>query len=998
MIRDIRLLVALGVTGAAALALEVIWSRALIPWVGGTAMAQVATVGVYMLGLFAGSAVATRYIKRIRNPRQAFIRVEAAAALVSVLMILGLPLADPIFSVLAQGPLLSGGLGASLRGLAGGSLIFPATFLMGFGFPMAIASYQNEGGGSSSAAWIYGTNTVGAAIGAFLGGFVLVPQLGLIWGSLAVVAVDLVVLFWAGGGRKRSSYPVSGSSLSESSDNSIHATRYSLHSSKFEEPAMLLAVFIGGFVALALEVVLFRVLGLILGPTARAFTVVVTSYVLGLGLGSLAVGQIIRKGTQASRLVFIGSWVLAGTLVFCVHVGLGILPKPISDRLLVEAGSFGFHLSIKALTAAILLIPLTAAFGAAYAGAVGAGNLGTAHRAGRLYAVLTLGNVFGLLAAAVWILPNSGLEGGLLLLGSLAFLVAPMALLGSGMGLPLAGAIVILSGAAALTGPKLLGPWNWKYMNSGPYMYRSTEFLESSRFFLFLRHGFESTVAVMKAKENKFFSIDGKVDGSNRQGDKGTQSMAGLLGPLFHPSARTALVIGLGTGQTVAEVLRFSLDRVDCAEILPAITEILPFFKVINREFWTDSRYHLLQADGRTVLRYGSRDYDIIVSEPSNVWVPGVAQLFTREAFVEARESLRRPNGIFCQWLHAYRLESEAFKMVVRGFLDVFPHVTLWTTSMDNYDVLMVGSLEPLRVSQKQLERRLAAVQVKNYRVPGQEMDPESFLRTYIGKTEVLKKSIGPGVVLRQSRPRLEYMAEKALYRYSVNAFNDWVADISSSAAELIRGPIEESFRKTLARRAEANREIRKLKLDVVRKKGFRPGQTREIQQKLIELIQEYPDDPELHSAASSILFRWAEDIYKNGNTPEAEIYYLKALELWPKHRSTLKALALLAMGRQDFERAHRFQRIYAEADPGFMPSLILGDILRAQGRYREAVTSYLEVLEQDPQSVHSMGSLVSCFLNLGKWSEAASLIRTILQLDPGNAFATSMLEKFKNL
>jgi len=996
MTRDPRLLVALGMTGAAALALEVIWSRALIPWVGGTAMAQVATVGVYMLGLFAGSSAASRYLERVQNPRTLFLKVEAAAAFVSLLMIWGIPLADPLFRALSQGPLLSGGLGASLRGLAGGSLIFPATFLMGFGFPMAIAAYQDRGAGASSAAWVYGVNTVGAAAGALVGGFILVPGLGIFRGSLAVVAVDLIVLFWAGGGRKRSSYPVSGSSLSESSDNSIHATRYSLHSSKLEEPAMLLAVFVGGFVALGLEVLLFRVLGLILGPTVRAFTVVVTTYVLGLGLGSLFAGRIIEKGPEASRAVFMTSWFLAALLVFLIHGGLNILPAAAVEKFVVQSPSLGFQLAIKALMAAIILLPLTASFGAAYAGAVGAARLGSAQRAGRLYAALTLGNVLGLLATAVWIMPGMGPEGGLLLLGGLAFLVPLPGLVGSGYGQRMTGGLVAAVVLACLAAPQWVGAWNWKQLVSGAYLYGPKNLAESGKFILFLKHTSESSISVIKDKETTFFSVDGKVDGSNLEGDMETQSMLGLLGPLLHPNPEKALVIGLGTGQTVAEILRFPLSKVDCAEISPVVKEILPFFRDINRGFWKDKRFHLIQADGRTVLRYGAGNYDIIVSEPSNVWVPGVAQLFTHEAFMEARDCLRRPHGIFCQWFHAYRLHPDGFKMVVRAFLDVFPHVTLWTTGMANHDVLMVGSLEPLNFSQNQLDERLAAVQVPNYRLPGTILDSASFLRTYIGSTQVLKETIGPGPMSRQDRPRLEYLAEQTLLQFHTDFFDKWVIDIGRSAAELMQGNLEPEFENILGERAEGNRVLRKLWLQGRGWTGFGSKKAQGAVKMLRRLDQKFPDDLEYQKILADFPFTLGEAMYRKDDVTNAEKYFLMALDLWPSHKKALKNLTIIAMRRANYGTAREFQQRYGAAHPGSMAKLLEADIFRAQRLLAQAIPLYQQVRQADPLSLHASGALASCFAQMGLINEAAIVFEEVLEMDPGNSYATAFLQQYE--
>jgi len=150
--RDTPLLAALAMTGLAALALEVLWSRAMIPWVGGTALSQIATVAIYMTGLFAGSAIAVRRLARIADPRRLFMRVEIAACLASLAAVLALPLADPLLSAFSQGSLLASGLGSVLRGLAGGGLMLPATILMGVSFPLAIAAIDRGQGARAIAA------------------------------------------------------------------------------------------------------------------------------------------------------------------------------------------------------------------------------------------------------------------------------------------------------------------------------------------------------------------------------------------------------------------------------------------------------------------------------------------------------------------------------------------------------------------------------------------------------------------------------------------------------------------------------------------------------------------------------------------------------------------------------------------------------------------------------------------------------------------------------
>src|SRR5262249_2735810 len=144
-------------------------------------------------------------------------------------------------------------------------------------------------------------------------------------------------------------------------------------------------------------------------------------------------------------------------------------------------------------------------------------------------------------------------------------------------------------------------------------------------------------VTVLKTGEDLFLQLDGKTTGSTRVEDQATQSLLGILPAALHPDPKRAFIVGLGTGQTPGEVLRFPLRRLACAEISPEVSGGMDLFSAINRGCRTDPRFRLLVADGRTVLRYGGERYDLVISEPSNLWIPGVAHLFTKESFEDAR-------------------------------------------------------------------------------------------------------------------------------------------------------------------------------------------------------------------------------------------------------------------------------------------------------------------------------------------------------------------------
>jgi predicted membrane-bound spermidine synthase/Tfp pilus assembly protein PilF len=107
-----------------------------------------------------------------------------------------------------------------------------------------------------------------------------------------------------------------------------------------------------------------------------------------------------------------------------------------------------------------------------------------------------------------------------------------------------------------------------------------------------------------------------------------------------------------------------------------------------------DKRVRVIPTDGRNYILATPKYYDVITAEPSNPWIAGIANLYTRE-FYQVIKSKIKDDGIFAQWFHNYSMSPDDFRMVFRTFAEAFPHVTLW--SMKESDFLLVGSKQEHR-------------------------------------------------------------------------------------------------------------------------------------------------------------------------------------------------------------------------------------------------------------------------------------------------------------
>ncbi len=197
----------------------------------------------------------------------------------------------------------------------------------------------------------------------------------------------------------------------------------------------------------------------------------------------------------------------------------------------------------------------------------------------------------------------------------------------------------------------------------------------------------------LQGKDLVSLQINGKTDAST--GDVSTQLLLAHLPALLHPAPRSALVIGLASGCTLGALERHrELQSIDCVEIEPAMAHVTSFFCDINRDCLRDPRVNLVLDDARNFVQVTPHRYDLITSEPSNPWIAGVANLFTREHFRNCRARLT-PTGVFCQWIPLYNLSPGDLRSIAATFRDVFPTATLWMFPELATDGFLIGTLSP---------------------------------------------------------------------------------------------------------------------------------------------------------------------------------------------------------------------------------------------------------------------------------------------------------------
>jgi len=782
-------------SGAAALLYEVAWQRLLTMTMGHTTGAVGAVLAAFMGGLAIGSWVAGRFTYGLEPSRA--LRIYAALEGVVALCALAMP-----FAIGALRPLLAwayaDGAGGALFGImrlaASIALIALPGAAMGASFPVGVSAIGAKGAtgamganGARDVAELYAANTVGAAMGAGLTGFLLLPSVGLFGTTIVGVVLNLLA---ACGALVLSRTP-EPTNHNEPDELNEPTERDLLNPLNRMNPLKLKmasgAIAISGFVALVYEVVWTRVLAMTLGPTTYAFSAMLVAFIAGLAIGA-AIASAMLPRTRVPPMWLGLSMIAAAAAALAAAAVVDQLPIIIARTAGRADASFMSVFALDVALAVAIQLPMTIALGAALPFAVAttsAAREAAPRAAAVIYAANTAGAIAGALTGSFILVPRLGLQHSLQLASSIAVIAGMVACLAEAASeVPIvrrsaarrsrprrfiaigATALAVLVAAALMPG------WNHGRLANGGYRLAPAlaagdiETALEAGDLLYYREGAAGTVSVRRLLGVTSLAIDGKVDASNGA-DMLTQKLLAHLPLLLHDHPRSVYIIGLGSGVTLGAALRHPIDRADVSEISPEVIAASSYFSKENRDAPRDRRTRLIVGDGRSHLLLSDDRYDVIVSEPSNPWMAGVSTLFTREFFQAARAHLQ-PGGILCQWAHTYNISDADLRSIVDTFLSTFPDGSAWLVG--TADLLLIGSTSPLRALDAGIEAAWNRPGVAEDLAQVEVSDPFGILTLFIAHGRDLQQYTADATLQTDDRLPLEYSAPRAIYgRYQTN-------------------------------------------------------------------------------------------------------------------------------------------------------------------------------------------------------------------------------------
>lgn len=706
-------------SGFCALVYQTAWFREFRMIFGMSTPASAAVTAIFMGGLGLGGALLGRRADRVANP----LRMYAILEILIVLSVAATPLlvwgVRAVYAALGGSSSMGTGLGTAVRLALSILVLGVPTFLMGGTLPAAArAAEDDDDEGRRDLAVLYGLNTLGAVTGVALATFLLLEILGLHRMLWAATLVNLLVAL-AALRMSRSVESARGTPVPSARDLAAVTSASPLATAAAPAGFVLVAAGVVGFAFFLMELVWYRMLAPILGGSTYTFGLILAVALLGIGLGGFA-WSLGRRSRQATLAGF--AWTCALEAVFIA------IPFAMGDSLALSAallrplGSLGFagFLSSWALIAFLVIFPAAFISGIQFPmliALLGRGRKDIGRQAGMAYAWNTGGAILGSLAGGFGLIPLMTAQGawrlGVAILALLAVIAAGLAFRTR----IAAWRRLVLPVAAALTATLLIaqqGPTHaWRHSPIGAGRVGTTFEGDNSirdwlhrqrRTILWEADGRESSVA-LQAISSWAFVLAGKVDG-NALGDAGTQVMAGLLGALLHPEPRSAFIIGLGTGSTAGWLAQVpSIERVDVAELEPAILEVARVCAPVNEQVLDNPKVHVLLDDARELLTTTPRRYDIVFSEPSNPYRVGISSLFTVDFYQAVRQRLT-PDGIFLQWLQAYEVDAATVRTILASLARVFPAVEIWYTAQG--DLQLVATAAPMRHDMARLEQRAA--------------------------------------------------------------------------------------------------------------------------------------------------------------------------------------------------------------------------------------------------------------------------------------------------
>ncbi|MGA3202436.1 MAG: fused MFS/spermidine synthase [Bryobacteraceae bacterium] len=774
------LLILFSASGMCALIYEVVWYQLLQLAIGSTSVSLGILLATFMGGLCIGSIWFPR-IGLKQHPLKIYAALELGIAACAVLVQLSLPSLNRLYIAGAE----HGMPGMLLRGILAALCMLPATILMGASLPSIVRWAKS---GVSWWGYLYAGNTAGAVIGCLLAGFYLLRIYDMATATYFAAAVNVGVacVSWLLASR------LAGSTVSEEPPE---ATAETVDSPRWP---VFLAIGLSGATALGAEVVWTRLLSMLLLGTVYVFSIILAVFLVGLAIGGGAGSWLIKRVRPQLALGWCQILLLFG-FAWSAYMIVDVLPFWRDNALTTPDPWQMYFLDLKRVILAIL--PPTLFWGASFplaCAAIARSREDSGRTAGAIYAANTLGGIAGALAVSLLLIPRIGSQQServLLIAAAVGGVIVLFPILRR--------SVSGMAGLAASIAVALLLAWSVDPVPGELIAYGRRMAIQAGQSkVLYAAEGINSSVAITEWPGNIIYvNVNGHVEATTETYDMKLQRMVGHLPALLHPNPKSVLGIGFGAGVSAGTFTRYpSIQKITICEIEPLIPPASTrYFGDADYHVALDPRTHIVFDDARHYLLTTTDKFDIIASDPLDVFIKGTAALYSKEYFESVKNHLN-PGGMFTLYVPLYETDEPTIKSELATFFDAFPYGTIWanTRNGQGYDMVFMGQVEPLRINIDETQERITREDHAPVRESLREIGVNSLLdlfSTYAGNAPDLAPWTAGAALNSDGNLRLSYLAgwginsvlEDPLYRKIVGYRTSPVGIFTGSPAYVQR-------------------------------------------------------------------------------------------------------------------------------------------------------------------------------------------------------------------
>lgn len=848
-------------SGMAGLIYQVVWSKYFNLFLGATSYSTAILLSTFMGGLALGNHLFGKFVDRIKNPLKLYSFLEFGIGIACALFPLYFDALFNLYFVVAKGSIPNTAGNILLKIIFSVFTILIPTTLMGGTLPVMskfiIRQIQEVG---AKVGLLYFLNTVGAILGTLIGGYFIIHTLGLDFSMQLFSFVNLIIGVVTYYLSKRVSEDFS---LSEAVEEKREEGEKRYTDTQIK--VVLLMIGISGFVSMLYEVVWTRMLALIIGSAVQSFAIMLFTFITGIAIGSYVIHKLMGRIKDHLLTFAVSEFLIAITViaVLPLYMRLPYYFNIIGGSIPKTDSMFAIYEIAKIIVCFIAMFLPTFFIGmtlplASHINTKSISRLGIG--IGDTFSINTLGNLIGSFVAGFIFLPTIGMETsmkvGILMNMAIAIILFFFTSIHK-----YAKAILTLCFAISTLWLSFYQFIDKEYIQRGNFRLRNRYAKSFENFqkvkehekLVFYKEGKGSLVTVTKSPKGILtLRINGKPDASTEL-DMPTQIWCGHIGVLLHDNPKDVFLLGMGSGVTGGVLSTHDeIESVELAEISKEVIEAAELFKEKNYDVLHNPKVKIINADGREYLKLNpQKKYDIIISEPSNPWMAGVANLFTIQYFEEVKSHLKE-NGLFVQWFQAYETNDRILNIMFNTLGRVFNYAYVFAPAQ--LDLLIVGSEKPLDLNQKRILQKFADRKFLSTIRDNDQLGIPDTIEKFVSMNLIGEKRYqtyyGRGeddlLVNEDKFPIIEYEAPKAFFvgRTSNIVFSIAETNMNYEYSKLFTKPLIKDSLKRMGKEEILDfiksSEIRGQK--IVAKSGFAYIMDNRLDNENIYVINNYPD------------------------------------------------------------------------------------------------------------------------------------------------------------